>query len=60
MPAEKAQMSLHRTCFLAHLLSMSKVLFWDGESYLSHVILPRLSHEGCALNVLELTHMAVK
>ena len=60
IPAEKAQMSLHKTCIIAHLISISKILVWDGESNLSHVILPRLSCEGCTLIVLELAHMAVK
>ena len=32
----------------------------DRKSYLTHVILPRLSHEACTLVVLELTHMVVK
>ena len=37
---------------------------WDfslgQESYLAHVILPRLSRKHCSLAVLELTHMFVK
>ena len=38
----------------------TNILSWDRKSYLTHVILPRLSHEDCTLVVLELTHMVVK
>ena len=31
---------------LAHLIRISEILPWDRKSYLSHVIIPRLSHEG--------------
>ena len=44
--------------FLAHRIRISDILSWDRKSYLTHVILPRLSREGCTLVVLELTrHM---
>ena len=47
-------------CILAHLITISEILACDRKSYLTHVILPRLSHEGRTLVVLELTHMVVK
>ena len=40
--------------FLAHQIRILDILSWDRKSYLTHVILPRLSHEGCTLVVLEL------
>ena len=45
---------------LALLIRISDVLPWDRKSYLTHVILPRLSLEGCTMPALELTHMVVK
>ena len=32
--------------FLAHRIRISEILPWDGKSYLTHTILPRLSCEG--------------
>ena len=49
-----------RDLILAHRIGISVILSWDRKSYLTHAILPRLSREGCALVVLELTHMVVK
>ena len=48
--------------FLAHQIRTSEILPWDRKSYLTHVILPRLSREGsqCTLVVLELACMVVK
>ena len=45
--------------FLAHQLRISDILSWVRNSYLTNVILLRLSHEGCTLVVLELMHMVV-
>ena len=45
---------------LAHRIRISEILPWDRNSYLTHVILPRLSREGCTLVVLELTQQVVK
>ena len=45
---------------LALRIRTSEILPWDGKFYLTNVILPRLSREGCAFVVLELTHMVVK
>ena len=45
--------------FLAHQMRVFDILSWDRKSYLTHVILPRLSCKGCTLVVLELTHMVV-
>ena len=44
---------------IAHRIGTSKILPWDRNSYLTHVILPRLSCEGCKLVVLELMHMVI-
>ena len=41
---------------LAHQIRISDILSWDRKSYLTHVILPRLSREGCTLVVLERRH----
>ena len=41
--------------FLAHQIRISEILSWDRKSYLTHVILTRLSREGYTLVVLELT-----
>ena len=46
--------------FLAHRIGISEILPWDGKSYLTHVVLPRLSRIGCALVVMVHTHMVVK
>ena len=43
--------------FLAHRIRIAEILPWDRKSCLADVTLPRLSREGCALVVLELTHM---
>ena len=32
--------------FFAHWIRISDILPWDRKSYLTHAILPRLSHEG--------------
>ena len=48
------------TFILAHWIRISDILSRDRNSYLIHVILPRLSNEGCTLIVLELTHMEVE
>ena len=32
--------------FLANRIRISEILLWDRSSYLTHAILPRLSHEG--------------
>ena len=40
--------------FLARQIRIFEVLAWDRNSYLTHVILPRLSREDCTLVVLEL------
>ena len=45
--------------FLAHKMRTSEILTWDRKSYLTHVILPRLSGESCTLVVLELTRMVI-
>ena len=63
MPQLRAQKILHRTghmLFLAHRIRISDILSCVRNSYLTHVILPRLSWEDCSLVVLELTHMVVK
>ena len=52
--------SVLKALFLAHQIRTSEILPWDRKSYLTHVILPRLSHKGCTLVVLELTGMVVK
>ena len=31
--------------FLAHRIRISEILHWDRKSYVTHTILPRLSHE---------------
>ena len=36
-----------RAHILAHGIGISDILYWDSKSYLTHAILPRLSHEGC-------------
>ena len=46
--------------FLACQIKIAEILPWDRNSYLTHAILPMLSHEGFTLVVLELTHMVVK
>ena len=46
--------------FLAHHIRISEILPCDRNSYLTHVILPRLSGEGLTLVVLDLKHMVVK
>ena len=46
--------------FLAHWMRISVILSWDRKSYLNHDILPRPTHKGNTLVVLELTHMFVK
>ena len=38
--------------FLAHWIRISDILSWVRNSYLTHVILSRLSYEGCTLVVL--------
>ena len=45
--------SLVRTRILQHQIRISGILFWDRKPYLTHVTLPRLSHESCTLVVLE-------
>ena len=42
--------------FLARHIRISGILACVRNSYLIHVILPRLSREDCSLVVLELTH----
>ena len=37
--------------FLAHRIRTSESLSWDRTSYFTHVIIPRLSCEGCTLVV---------
>ena len=49
----------HQTS-LAHSTWIAEILPWGRKSYLTHVILPRLSREGYTLVVLELEHMIVK
>ena len=51
----------HGACrfFLAPRISTYEILPWDRNSYLTHVILHRLSREDCTLAVLELTRMVV-
>ena len=44
--------------FLAHRVRISAVLPWDRKFYLTHVMVPRLSCEGCTLVVFEITHKA--
>ena len=39
---------------------ISDILSWDRTSYLTNVILSRLSLESCTFVVLELKHMVVK
>ena len=52
---------LTRLFFLALWIRISDILPLDRKSYLTHAILPRLSHEGYIhLVVLELTHMVIK
>ena len=46
--------------FLAHQIRNSDILYRVRNSYLTHVILLRLSLEDCSLAVLELPHMVVK
>ena len=38
-----------RTNVLAHRIRISDILFCDRKSYFTHVILSRLSREGCTL-----------
>ena len=45
---------------LARQKRISDILSWDRKSYLTHIILLRLSVEDCTLVVLELTLMVVK
>ena len=45
---------------LPHRIRTSEILPCDSKSFLTHVILPRLSREGCTLVVLELKCMVVK
>ena len=40
--------------FLAYGIRIFDILSLDRKSYHTHVILPRLSREGCVLVVLEL------
>ena len=40
---------------LAHQIRIIDILFWDRKSYLTNVIIRRLSREGCTLVVLGLT-----
>ena len=44
--------------FLALRIRMSDILSWDRKSYLTHVILSRLSGEGCTFLVLELMRLS--
>ena len=46
--------------FLPHWIRISVILPWDRKSYLTQVILPRVSRDGCTLVVLELMHMVFK
>ena len=48
--------------FLAQSIRKYVILAWFINCNLTHVacIVPRLSGEACTLNVLKLTHMAVK
>ena len=39
---------------------LSEILAWVRNSYLTYVILPRLSHVCCSFIVLELRHMVAK
>ena len=42
-------------CLLAHRIRIIDISFWDRKSYLTNVIIRRLSREGCTLVVLGLT-----
>ena len=52
--------SRQRMDILAQQISRYDISSWVRNSYLTMVILPRLSREGCTLVALELTHMADK
>ena len=57
---EKSISTLGYLILLAHQIRTSEILPWDRNSYLSYVILPRLSLEDCSLVVMELAHMVIK
>ena len=48
--------------YFLYTISIRKfeILPWDRNSYLTHIILPRLSLEDHSLVVLELSHMVIK
>ena len=54
----KADITIH--ILLARWIRIAEILAWVRNSYLTHVILSRLSREDCSLVVLELMHMVVK
>ena len=51
---------LANASILARKMRMSDIVSWVRNSYLSHVILSRVSSESRTMVVLELTHMVVK